>query len=289
MSETKAAELAAMRASMAQAVKMARFEEQWSRRKLAEESGLSERLIVDVENGAANPSLDSMAALADALGLRVWEMLAGAWHPAPRLAQLVAGLSVHDQDRIADLIEAQRRRARATGVRVVLVGLRGAGKTTVGKLLAKRLKSDFVELDRRVEERAGLPLAQLFEIHGEPYYRRLEYEILKEVLASPGASVIEAGGGLVSHAESWALAKQAASTVWLRAKPEEYLSRVLAQGDRRPVERRPQALSELKALLAAREPSYAEAALTLDTSGQAPARLVERIAEFVAKPESLAR
>lgn len=158
---------------VAQAVQMARWEDGTSRRALAESSGLSERFIADVEKCVANPSLLSLAALGRALGMTVPELVTGGPALHPRLARLAAGRSVIEQEAIADLVEAYDA-GRRKASHVALLGLRGAGKTTVGKLVAKRLERAFVELDRKVEERAGLPLAQVFEIHGEPYYRQLE-------------------------------------------------------------------------------------------------------------------
>lgn len=269
--------------ALAQAVQLTRWEEGWSRRELAGKCGLSERLIADVEHAQANPSLSSLVALAEALGLRVPEMLAGRWMPHPRLAKLLEGRSEADQLAMAELVEA-RDAGRRAGTRVAFVGLRGAGKTTVGRLVAKKLGCEFVELDRRVEERAGLPLAQLFEIHGEPYYRRLEHAVLQEVLEGGGSRVVETGGGLVSHEETYGLLRAAARTVWLKARPEEYLSRVLKQGDLRPVEQRPQALAELKALLAAREPAYAQAELTVDTTGTLPTEVADRVVAWLGRP-----
>jgi XRE family aerobic/anaerobic benzoate catabolism transcriptional regulator len=163
---------------------------------------------------------------------------------------------------------------------VGLVGLRGAGKSSVGEALAGRLRCAFVELDREVEQRAGLTLAQVFEVHGEAYYRRLEREVLRDVLERRGPSVVASGGGLVTNTEAWALLRAGTRTVWLRAKPEEYLERVMKQGDQRPVERHPQALVELKALLAAREQEYRRAELVVETSGRSVGEIVKQLAAW---------
>ncbi|HET8645472.1 MAG TPA: shikimate kinase, partial [Vicinamibacteria bacterium] len=175
-----------------------------------------------------------------------------------------------------------RRRVRALPV-IALLGLRGAGKSTIGRRLARRLRLPLVELDRRVEEAAGMSLPELFALHGEAYYRRLEREALARVLADGRPLVLATGGGLPASPETYAHLRAHALTVWLRAAPEDHWNRVVQQGDRRPMADHPEAMAELRRLLAAREPLYAQAAATVDTSrlgvegaAEAVARLVRR-------------
>jgi XRE family aerobic/anaerobic benzoate catabolism transcriptional regulator len=149
---------------------------------------------------------------------------------------------------------------------IALLGLRGAGKSTIGRRLARRLRRPFVELDRRVEEAAGMSLGELFALHGESYYRRLEREALERLLAEARPLVLAAGGGLPASPETYALLRARSLTVWLRAEPEDHWNRVVQQGDRRPMADHPEAMAELRRLLAAREPLYAQAAATIDTS-----------------------
>jgi XRE family aerobic/anaerobic benzoate catabolism transcriptional regulator len=151
----------------------------------------------------------------------------------------------------------------------------------VGKRLARRLRVPFVELDRRIEEAANLSLAELFSLHGEDYYRRLERDVLRRVLDSEGPMVLATGGGIVTAAETFALLRRSALTIWLRATPEDHWKRVLRQGDRRPLANHPQAMSDLRSLLASREPLYAAAAHTVDTSGRSVDRVVAEIASVV--------
>mgnify|MGYP003342867592 CR=1 FL=1 len=220
-------------------------------RALAETSGLSARFLMDVEAGRANISVRRLAHLADAL------------HTTP-------------VDLLSD--SAAPRRGRP----IALLGLRGAGKTSIGKRLARRLHVPFVELDRKIEARAGLALDEVFSLHGEQYYRRLEREALAELVADPAPMVIAAGGGLVTAPETFALLRQHATTVWLRARPSDYWDRVVRQGDRRPMRQHPQAREALRELVSRREALYAQAELTVDTAGLSVAQAVERVADRLA-------
>lgn len=204
---------------------------------LAQRAGLSERFLSDVETGKGNISITRLRALALALGLTAAELLLQ--------------------------LESARGPARKM---VALLGLRGAGKSTVGALLARELGVPFIELDALVADRAGLTLATLFEIHGEAYFRRLERETLRSLLEGSKPCVVAAGGALVRDAETYALLRAHARTVWLRAKPEDHWHRVVAQGDGRPMRGRVNAQHELAMLLREREPLYAHAEKHIDTS-----------------------
>ncbi len=234
---------------LGRAVRAQRHRREWTLDALAGAAGLSTRFLTDVEAGRGNISVSRLHDLARALGCR-----------------------------IRDLVDEEG------ALRVALLGLRGAGKSTVGKLLATRLGASFVELDQRVEESAGLPLAEIFAVHGEAYYRRVERETLRRVLAEDGPLVIAVGGSLVTDPETFALLAGATTTVWLRAQPEEHMGRVAAQGDLRPMARRSNALAELEAILSARAPLYARADRSVVTSGLAPDAVADRVRELVTAP-----
>ncbi len=185
------------------------------------------------------------------------------------LAQLAQSLGV----RAASLIEEP---AHDRGV-IALLGLRGAGKSTVGPRLAKVLGVPFFELDRLVEAEAGMTLPELFSMHGEEYYRRLELVALKRFLAHHPRAVLATSGGVVTSSETFSVLLERTRTVWLRAQPEEHWDRVVRQGDLRPMQNRPHAMSELRRRLREREPLYSRAELTISTSGRKVAEVVEGI------------
>jgi XRE family aerobic/anaerobic benzoate catabolism transcriptional regulator len=232
--------------SLGQRARARRLERGWTLRDVAERSGVSARFLVQLEAGRGNISVRRLADLARALEVTPASLIAP---PTESVEPVVA-----------------------------LLGLRGAGKTTIGRRLARQLRVPFVELDRRIEQAANLSLAEIFSLHGEGYYRRLEREVLEIVLHDGRPMVLATGGGLVTAPDTFSLLRRSALTIWLRATPEDHWNRVLRQGDRRPMANHPQAMSDLRSLLAAREPIYATAAHTVDTSGFPVDRIVEEIA-----------
>jgi len=203
-------------------------------RQVAEGAGLSLRFYSQLEAGEANIAIGRLAAVADALQLSLSELLAESDAPAPRA--------------------------------IALIGLRGSGKSTVGPLLAAHFGLEFVELDRRVESEAGLSLSEIFELHGESYYRRLESQCVSALLEADRPVVVALSGGIVSNVDAYQQLLRACTTVWLRARPEDHMQRVVDQGDHRPMQDRENAMAELRAILAARSPLYSKADIQLDTS-----------------------
>jgi XRE family aerobic/anaerobic benzoate catabolism transcriptional regulator len=225
-------------AAVGSAVRTRRERRGWSRRELAEASGVSERFLALLETGDGNISLRRFADVALALGTTPAALLTVADAPAPSAARPVA-----------------------------LLGVRGAGKSAVGTALAKKLGVPFVELDQQIEAAAGLPLGEVFATHGEAYYRRIEREVLGRLLAAPGPMVLATGGSIVNDPVNFKRLRDHCTTIWLRARPEDHWNRVVAQGDRRPMAENPHAFAELRALMTAREKLYARAEHVVDTAG----------------------
>jgi XRE family aerobic/anaerobic benzoate catabolism transcriptional regulator len=221
---------------LGQRVRSRRHQRGLSQERLAERAGLSPRYLSQLESGRGNISIVRLYELARSLGVPIDE-----------------------------LVKTERDR------RIVsLIGLRGAGKTTIGKLLARDLKRPFLELDRLIEEEAGLRLSEIFALHGEAYYRRLEREVLGRFISIGRPAILASGGGIITDRVTYDMLKQGTLTVWLKATPEEHLARVAAQGDRRPMAGRADPLAELKSLLREREHLYGEADLVIETSGLSP-------------------
>jgi len=236
--------------SLGRLVRQRRLRESLTLRELSLRANLSSRFLMDVEAGRGNISILKLAAIAVALGTQLTDLLAtpARDHPRPIVA---------------------------------LLGLRGAGKTSVGRRLARRLKVPFLELDTVIAERAGLALGEVFSLYGEDYYRRLEREALSDLLAAATPCVIAVGGGLVTSPDTFALLRRHAVTVWLRARPVDYWNRVMKQGDQRPMKEHPQARDALRDLVARRDPLYRQADVIVDTAGLTVARTVNRVADGI--------
>jgi XRE family aerobic/anaerobic benzoate catabolism transcriptional regulator len=233
---TSAQQDAAFLARLGERVRAWRAEHGTTRKALAAASGVSERYLAQLEAGQGNISVLLLRKLARAMGLPVHTLL--------------------------------REDAAAGARRVALIGLRGAGKSTLGARLAATLGAPFVELDREVEREAGVKLGEVFTMYGQEAFRRFERRALERVLRTHEAAVIAAGGSIVTDPESWRLLRESCRTVWLKARPEEHMNRVIAQGDTRPFKGRSAALDEIRKLLADREGLYSRADVTLDTSGR---------------------
>jgi XRE family transcriptional regulator, aerobic/anaerobic benzoate catabolism transcriptional regulator len=240
---------------------------------LAEKSGVSSRFLAQLEAGDGNISLERFDGVARALATSPAALLdprASITGDDERGKLRAAVAELVDRRSSVELAEVRRwleaRFARRTAPTIALIGLRGAGKSTIGPKLAARLGLRFVELDAAIERAAGLTLSEIFQIHGEGYYRRLERETLMGLLADGDGMVVATGGSIVNDKETYKLLRRRAVTVWLKARPEDHWNRVIQQGDQRPMAQHPHAMSELRALLTARERLYAEAEHVVDTT-----------------------
>jgi XRE family aerobic/anaerobic benzoate catabolism transcriptional regulator len=187
-----------------------------------------------------------------------------------RIIELIGRLPASEWPGISELVE-QRILARAVSERakrIALVGLRGAGKSTLGRLLAKQLGWPFVELNRVIEQEYGASISMLIELSGVRTFRRYERASLEKVIADHEAVVIATAGGIVSSTETYALLLRRTHAVWVKAQPQEHMSRVMAQGDFRPMAENREAMADLVAILEARSADYSQAEAALDTSGE---------------------
>jgi XRE family aerobic/anaerobic benzoate catabolism transcriptional regulator len=228
-----------------------------------------------------------MRSIADALDMPIVELLphAGGRSAAhARIVELLARVSPAELSSIADTIEQSIGQAAAPdrGRRIGLVGLRGAGKSTLGQLLADKLGVPFIELDRMVEQEYGASLPLLIEMSGVATFRRHERACLERVIAENDGAVIATAGGIVSDAETYGLLLRRTHTVWITARPDEHMGRVMKQGDFRPMARNREAMADLHAILEARRGDYARAEATLDTSDATVQQSFAKLARLVA-------
>jgi len=229
---------------IAKVVRQRRKELGSTARVIADKANLSPRFYAQVEKGEANISIVRLEAVAQALAISLPDLIA----------------------------KAQKRHSS-----IALLGIRGAGKSSVGPLLAAACGLEFVELDAAIELKTGLNLTEIFSLHGEDYYRRTEVACLEELLEQGTPLVIALSGGVVQNALAYERVLESFTTIWLKARPEDYMQRVLDQGDHRPVANREDAMSELHALAQIRAPQYMRATLTVDTSGLTPQTVSQNI------------
>ncbi len=234
---------------------------------LAQLSAISPRFLSEIEAGRGNVSIARLAQIAGALEQPLANLIPAATDDTSLRGRVVKLLDNCSPEKLEELSAWLSERTREPAPRsIALVGVRGAGKSTIGKLLASRLGVPFIEFGAMIEKTAGISLVELFELHGENYYRKLEKEVLSKFLAHSSRVVLATGGSLVTDRETWAMVKRQCHTIWLKAKAKDHWNRVVAQGDMRPMVNNPSAMDELRALLRSREPLYAEAELVIDTS-----------------------
>ena len=260
-------------AKLGEAVRKLRQHRGATLKRLAQLSGLSDRFIIEVEKGKANPSLTSIMSLADALQTSLTDLLPSdneinAQSSSAPVKQVLALLKNRPDEQISRILTCLTSYLDgAKGSHISLVGMRAAGKTTVGNLVARSLKAPFYELDALIEKDTGLSLREIFDLEGENYYRSVEERVLERVLKkTPG--VIAAGGGLVMNPTSLLRLKLHSFMVWLQASPETLIARVRAGKDERRLSAHPDVRKQLKAILDRRTPHYAQADLVVNTTNK---------------------
>ncbi len=262
-----------------------------SRKVLAKVSGISERYIAQLEGGKGNVSIVLLRRVSQAMGAHIEDLIPGGEH-APDWPVMRDLLRKATPDQIAQAKDALSGMGGGTGRRqmsfagIALIGLRGAGKSTLGKLLAAKIGWSFVELNKEVEQQNGLSVAEIIALYGQEGFRRMEQAALGQLLARKQLMVLATGGGIVSEPLTFDLILSSFYTIWLKAEPEEHMARVRGQGDLRPMADDRSAMAELRTILLSREPLYARASAMVDTAGltvdDAATRLIDSVAPVVA-------
>lgn len=243
-----------------------------TRRAVARDADVSERHLAQLESGEGNVSIVLLRRIAEALNVSLLDLFSQEAEETSekRLIQrFLERLPAHRLEDVAFRLmrdfghEEKLRRAR-----VALIGLRGAGKSTLGSKLAHQMDVPFVELDREIQSGMGMPLEEIFSLYGQAGYRGIERRTLERVLAQQPRAVLSIGGGVVSEKETFDYLLSNCYTVWIKARPEEHMSRVIAQGDFRAMAGNDQAMEDLRRILEAREPLYRKADMQIDTSGE---------------------
>jgi XRE family aerobic/anaerobic benzoate catabolism transcriptional regulator len=271
---TSLASEAAFLAAIGSEVRRSRAKRGMTRRQLAQASQTSERYLAQIESGVGNPSVSVLRAIAQALDLPCAALLpeAGARTAAlGAILDLLAQVPEGELPALAKDIETRLARPGSAdrARRIALVGLRGAGKSTLGRMLAQHLGWPFIELDRLVEEDYGASIPDLIEMAGTATFRRHERSALDRIITAHESAIITTAGGIVANQETYALLLRRTHTIWIKARPEDHMSRVMAQGDFRPMAQNRAAMADLVAILEARRADYSRAEAEIDTSGEA--------------------
>ena len=259
-----------------------------SRKVLAKVSGISERYIAQLESGKGNVSIVLLRRVSDAMGAHL-EDLIPANEPAadwPVIRDLLRKATPNQIAQAKDVLSGQASGAsalrRTSFAGIALIGLRGAGKSTLGKMLARKIGWSFVELNKEIEAQNGLSVAEIIALYGQEGFRRMEQAALGQLLARKELMVLATGGGIVSEPLTFDLILSSFYTIWLKAEPEEHMARVRRQGDLRPMADDRSAMAELRTILLSREPLYSRASAVVDTAGltvdAAAARLIDAVA-----------
>jgi XRE family transcriptional regulator, aerobic/anaerobic benzoate catabolism transcriptional regulator len=259
-------------AGLGRRVRQARVERGMARSALSRAADVSERYLAQLESGEGNASVVLLRRIAVALGVRIADLLdSGEPVNEQRLIQrfLTSLPPKRLEEVLRRLTQEFGREESVRRKRITLIGLRGAGKTTLGAALAKSMRRPLVELDKEIEREAGMSLTEVFLLYGQTGYRRIERRCLERVINSQEDVVLTVGGGIVSEPETFNLLLLNCYTVWVKAAPEEHMARVVAQGDMRPMAGHAEAMEDLRNILVAREPLYGKADAVVDTTGTA--------------------
>lgn len=255
------------------------------RRVLSEMSGVSPRYLAQLEAGEGNISVLLLQRVAEALDVRIEALLAEEIpldHDVQRMAVLFRQAPLDVQHQVRGLLTPQNPSIMRAG-RICLIGLRGAGKSTLGKMAGEALGIPFVELNRDIEEHTDMPLSEVMAFYGDTGYRRLEAEALERVSAKHDRVILAVAGGIVAEERTYTHLLERFHTVWIRTSPAEHMQRVRAQGDHRPMQGNPAAMAHLRELLKARTPLYAQAEAQVNTANRAVRSSLNDLLAVIAK------
>jgi XRE family aerobic/anaerobic benzoate catabolism transcriptional regulator len=288
---TAARETDAYLRGLGERVRTLRNQRGMTRKALARHAKVSERYLAQLEAGLGNGSIVLLRRIARAIGLPVTQLVHEGSEPAldlVLLSQFLERLSPPALAEARDLLlrhfsdpseDAHRRR-------IALIGLRGGGKSTLGRLLAERLGVPFIELDKEIEKRSGATLSEIFDMFGQETFRRAEREALDDVLRQHKSFVVATSGSIVTEPGTLELLLASCFTVWVRAEPEEHMKRVMAQGDMRPMANSARAMEDLISILRSREPLYAKAEVALATTGKTPEQNLAELLRLIEVPDN---
>ncbi|MCP5037513.1 MAG: helix-turn-helix transcriptional regulator [Rhodobacteraceae bacterium] len=262
-------EMATFLALVGDRVRQARGRVGMTRLKLAEKSGVSQRYLAQLEAGQGNISIALLLRVADALDFGIeWLVAEGdPWSSEIARATFLMQTATKAQRAAVFEVLEPKEPDQDKASRIALIGLRGAGKSTLGRMAANALDQQFLELQPHVEEKGGMPVEDVIALYGQEGYRLLERQAIEQVVATHEAVILAVAGGIASQSETFNYLLRHYHTIWLKAEPEEHMERVRAQGDMRPMSENPNAMKELRAILKAREEQYSRADVCVDTSG----------------------
>ncbi len=280
--DTETSEVDHFLLDLGERVRTARARRGMTRKILARDSAVSERYLAQLENGQGNISIVLLRQVARAMGVEIADLVReGPDWPAELnfIVERLRRLDHEGLDEAHRLISSTFGKAASRPGKIALIGLRGAGKSTVGQLLASFFSVDFLELAVEIERDAGMSANEIFSLSGQTGYRRHERRALEAVLARDQKVVLSTGGGLVVEAANYELLLTSCFTVWLKASPEEHMNRVIAQGDHRPMADNDEAMDDLRRILEGRDPMYRRADAVIDTTGRRVEDCLAELAE----------
>jgi XRE family aerobic/anaerobic benzoate catabolism transcriptional regulator len=261
-----------------------------SRRVLAERSGVSQRYLAQLESGQGNISIGLLLRVADALDFRIEWLVAedDPWtSDVVMISSLLRSATRAQRERVLEILDPENPGLRRAG-RIAFIGLRGAGKSTLGRLAAAQLGLPFRELNEDIAEASGMPAGEVMALYGPEGYRHLERQSLERIVATYDRLILAVAGGIVSQPETYNYLLRNFHTIWLKAEPEEHMARVRGQGDERPMAGNPDAMAELRNILTAREALYARAEAHINTSKTTLEKCLEAILDAIAKKRFIA-